>query len=90
MRQTLHIAMGAGLVLGVLACGELENAPFRIGTVHGRLTESDPSVALVSLMGNPELRSGVAADGSFTLEHVPAGQAELFIVASASKRCACR
>lgn len=85
MRQTLHIAMGAGLVLGVLACGELENAPFRIGTVHGRLTESDAAVALVSVLGAPELRSSVAADGSFTLERVPAGQAELFIVASESK-----
>ena len=49
------------------------------------LTESDASVALVSVMGSPELRSGVAADGSFTLEQVPAGQAELFIIASASK-----
>jgi hypothetical protein len=85
MRQTLHIAMVAGLVLGALGCGELENAPFRIGTVHGRLTESDASVALVAVMGAPQLRSGVAPDGTFTLEQVPAGPAELFIVASPSK-----
>lgn len=85
MRQTLHIAMVVGLVLGALGCGELANAPFRIGTVHGRLTESDASVALVAVMGAPELRSSVAADGSFTLDQVPAGQAELFIIASASK-----
>jgi hypothetical protein len=85
MRQALHIAMVLGLVLGSLGCGELENAPFRIGTVHGRLTESDASVALVAVLGAPELRSGVAADGSFTLEQVPAGEAELFIIASAGK-----
>jgi hypothetical protein len=85
MRQALHIAMVVGLVLGALGCGELENAPFRIGTVHGRLTESDASVALVAVMGTPELRSGVAPNGTFTLEQVPAGEAELFIIASASK-----
>ncbi|KFE67158.1 carboxypeptidase-like regulatory domain-containing protein [Hyalangium minutum] len=85
MRQTLHIAMVVGLALGALGCGELENAPFRLGTVQGRLTESDASVALVAVMGAPELRSTLAADGSFKLEQVPAGQAELFIIASASK-----
>jgi len=85
MRQALHIAMAAGLVLGSLGCGGLDNAPFRVGTVHGWLAESDASVALVAMMGAPELRSGVAPDGSFTLEQVPAGEAELFIIASASK-----
>ncbi|HVG64004.1 MAG TPA: carboxypeptidase regulatory-like domain-containing protein [Hyalangium sp.] len=85
MRQTLHIAMGALLTLGSLGCGELENAPFLIGTVHGRLTESDPGTALVSVMNAPELRAPVEPDGSFVLEEVPAGAAELFIIASASK-----
>lgn len=85
MRQALHIPMAVLLALGTGACGELENAPFRIGTVHGQLTESDPAVALVSVIGAPDLRSPVAPDGTFTLEGVPAGAAELFIVASASK-----
>jgi Cys-rich repeat protein len=85
MRQTLHIAMGVLLTLGSMGCGELENAPFLIGTVHGQLTESDPSTAVVSVMGSPELRSTVATDGTFKLEQVPAGEAELFIIASGSK-----
>jgi hypothetical protein len=85
MRHALHIAMVAGLVLGSLGCGELQNAPFRIGTVKGQLTQSDASVALVAVLGAPQVRSSVAPDGSFTLEQVPAGRAELFIVASASK-----
>jgi hypothetical protein len=85
MRHTLHIAMAVLLALSLGGCGELENEPFRMGTVHGRLTESDPAVALVSVLGSPSLRSNVARDGQFTLEHVPAGQAELFIVASANR-----
>lgn len=85
MRQRLHIMMGVLLALGSAGCGELENAPFRIGTVHGQLTESEPAVALVAVMGAPELRGAVARDGTFTLEQVPAGDAELFIIASASK-----
>jgi hypothetical protein len=85
MRQTSHIAMTVLLALGAGGCFELENAPFRVGTVHGQLRESDPAVALVSVLGYPELRGSVAADGTFTLEQVPSGQAELFIIASASK-----
>lgn len=85
MRQTLHITMAVLLTLGSLGCGELENAPFRIGTVHGQLTESDPGAALVSVMNAPELRARVEPDGSFVLKEVPAGAAELFIIASASK-----
>ncbi|WP_426753501.1 carboxypeptidase-like regulatory domain-containing protein [Myxococcus sp. Y35] len=79
------IAVTALVVSGAVACGNLENAPFRVGTVHGQLTESDTSVALVSLVGQPGVSSHVAEDGRFTLEDVPAGPAELFIVATAEK-----
>jgi hypothetical protein len=85
MRLTLHIAIAVLLTLGMGGCGGLENAPFLIGTVHGQLTESDPSVAYVSVLGSPELRGSVAPDGTFTLEGVPAGAAELFIIASANR-----
>jgi hypothetical protein len=85
MRQTLHIAMAVLLPLCSLGCGELTNAPFRVGTVHGQLTESDPGAALVSVINAPEVRAPVEADGSFLLKEVPAGEAELFIIASASK-----
>ncbi|MFL5357898.1 carboxypeptidase regulatory-like domain-containing protein [Archangium sp.] len=83
MRQTGYSVLTA-LVLVTSACGGLDNTPFRTGNVRGRLTEADPSVALVSLLGHPEVRAHVAADGGFLLERVPAGPEELFIVASAS------
>ncbi|WP_407741900.1 carboxypeptidase regulatory-like domain-containing protein [Hyalangium sp.] len=77
--------MAVVLTAGTAGCGDLENAPFLVGTVHGQLTESDPSVAYVSVFDSPDVRGPVAADGSFTLEGVPAGKAELFIIASSSK-----
>jgi Cys-rich repeat protein len=84
MRQTGYSVLMA-LALVASACGGFDNSPFRTGNVRGRLTEADPSVALVSLVGHPDVRAPVAADGSFVLERVPAGPGELFIVASASK-----
>jgi len=85
MRSSLYIAMAPLLALGAVACGNLQNEPFRVGTVRGQLTEYDAAVALVSLVGQPGVRSNVDADGLFALEGVPAGPAELFIVATAEK-----
>lgn len=84
MRLLRHIA-AVVLALGVAACGNLQNDPFRVGTVRGRLTESDAALAMVSVLGSPGIRTNVEADGSFTLERVPAGQVELLIVASSGK-----
>lgn len=84
MRQLRHI-VAMLLALGAAGCGNLENAPLRVGTVKGRLTESHGSVAMVSVVGAPGVRGNVAEDGSFTLERVPAGPAELFIVATPEK-----
>ncbi|WP_163777590.1 carboxypeptidase-like regulatory domain-containing protein [Myxococcus vastator] len=85
MRSTFHIAVATLVACCAAGCGNLENAPFRVGTVHGQLTESDPAVALVSLVSQPGVSSHVDADGRFTLEDVPTGMAELFIVATAEK-----
>jgi hypothetical protein len=85
MRTTFHIAMAALLALTTGACGNIRNEPFRVGTVRGQLTEFDAAVALVSLVGQPGVRSNVDAEGRFVLEDVPAGPAELFIVATAEK-----
>lgn len=85
MRSRFHIAMGAVLILCLGACGNLENAPLRVGTIQGQLTEYDPSVAMVALVADPEVRTTVDAAGRFTLEDVPTGTAELFIVATAEK-----
>jgi hypothetical protein len=86
MRQsTYSVMMALAFALVAGACGGFDNTPFRTGTVRGHLTEADPAVALVSLVGNPDVRGPVAADGTFVLEGVPAGPVELFIVASADK-----
>ncbi|QQR42347.1 carboxypeptidase regulatory-like domain-containing protein [Myxococcus xanthus] len=85
MRSTFHIAVATLVAWCAAGCGNLENAPFRVGTVHGQLTESDPAVAMVSLVGQPGVSSPVDADGRFTLEDVPTGMAELFIIATTEK-----
>ncbi|MFP2960160.1 carboxypeptidase-like regulatory domain-containing protein [Myxococcus sp. 1LA] len=85
MRSTFHIAVTTLLAWVAAGCGNLENAPFLVGTVHGQLTESDPAVAMVSLVDQPGVSSHVDADGHFTLKGVPSGPAELFIVATPEK-----
>ncbi|WP_375745854.1 carboxypeptidase-like regulatory domain-containing protein [Corallococcus interemptor] len=85
-RQSLLLTLSSlGLGLGLGACGGLDNEPFRAGTVQGRLTEFDPAVALVSVLGAPGVRGGVDAQGRFTLEDVPAGPVELFVLATYDK-----
>ncbi|WP_223634355.1 hypothetical protein [Corallococcus sp. EGB] len=83
--QGLLLTLSSLGLLGLGACGGLDNDPFRAGTVRGRLTEFDPAVALVSVVGAPDVRSGVDAQGRFALSDVPAGPAELFIVATVDK-----
>ncbi|NOK35530.1 carboxypeptidase regulatory-like domain-containing protein [Corallococcus exercitus] len=85
MRRHCLLLTLSSLGLGLGACGNLDNEPFRAGTVRGRLTEFDPAYAQVSVLGAPGVRSGVDAQGRFTLEDVPAGPAELFILATADK-----
>jgi hypothetical protein len=85
MRSTLHNLAAALLPLFAAGCGNLENAPLRVGTVRGQLTDYDPAVALVSVVGEPGVLANVDAQGRFTLEGVPAGPAELFIVATREK-----
>jgi len=85
MRSTLHIAMSALLLVGLGACGNLENAPLRVGTIQGQLTEFDPAVATVSLADRPEVSTSVDGLGRFSLEGVPTGPVDLFIIATADK-----
>ncbi|QRK05120.1 carboxypeptidase regulatory-like domain-containing protein [Archangium violaceum] len=84
MRQSFYSVLMA-LALVASACGGFDNTPFRTGNVRGRLTEADPNVARVSLVGNPGVSCTVEADGRFLLKRVPAGPKELFIVATQSK-----
>lgn len=85
MRTRLHIAglLVAALLLG--ACGSIDNDPFRRGTVRGQVEGANPALALVSVQGEPGLRSGVDAQGNFELTQVPVGEVELFIVADAAR-----
>ncbi|QSQ14426.1 carboxypeptidase regulatory-like domain-containing protein [Myxococcus landrumensis] len=85
MHSRVHFMLGAALILCTGACGNLENAPLRVGTIQGQLTEFDPAVAMVALVGDPEVRTTVDATGRFKLEDVPTGAAELFIVATSEK-----
>jgi hypothetical protein len=73
----------AGLALG--GCGNIDNRPFRRGSVAGQVEGADPAVAMVSVQGEPGVRTGVDADGRFLLTQVPVGEVELFIVADATR-----
>jgi hypothetical protein len=74
--------LGLALATG---CGGFENAPLESGTVRGRIVGAEADVAVVNVLGRPELRAGVAPDGRFELAGVPATSVELFVVASRTR-----
>ncbi|MFP2897513.1 carboxypeptidase regulatory-like domain-containing protein [Corallococcus sp. 4LFB] len=78
-------ACGWGLLLALAGCGGFVNGDLRTGTVKGRILGVEADVARVSVMGHSELRTTVAADGSFQLDGVPATSLELFVVASRTR-----
>ncbi|MBF5042553.1 MULTISPECIES: carboxypeptidase regulatory-like domain-containing protein [Myxococcaceae] len=81
MRNALLFALA--LLTGPLSgCGSIDNAPLRVGTVRGRLTQSDPTLAVVAVVGAPEISTAVGPDGHWELAGVPAGESELFVLAS--------
>jgi hypothetical protein len=77
MKPLLTIALAA-----LTACGGLENAPLRTGTVHGQLMGIDAE-ARVGVLGHEELTATPGPDGRFVLEGVPTGQVELLVVINA-------
>ncbi|HET9452243.1 MAG TPA: carboxypeptidase-like regulatory domain-containing protein [Aggregicoccus sp.] len=82
MRNALLTTASLALCGLLSACGSIDNAPLRVGNVRGRLTLSDPAVAVVSVVGNPDLATSVNPGGKFELRGVPAGAVELFVLAS--------
>lgn len=80
-RKTAFGLLGAVLA----ACGGFNNVPLESGTVRGRLVGAEADVATVNVLGQPELRAGVDADGRFELKNVPATTVELFAVASRTR-----
>ena len=83
MRNAMLLATVSLGLCGLLsACGSIDNAPLRVGNVRGSLTLSDPSVAVVSVVGNPDLVTSVSPGGRFELKNVPVGAVELFVLAS--------
>ncbi|MCE9667900.1 carboxypeptidase regulatory-like domain-containing protein [Myxococcus stipitatus] len=86
MRAPRHpwlVAFGALAFAG--ACGGFNNGLFEEGTVRGRLLGAEADVAHVSVLGQPDLRASVGADGRFELAGVPATSVELFLVASRTR-----
>jgi hypothetical protein len=79
---TLLTSASLALCSLLCACGSIDNAPLRVGSVRGKLTLSDPSVAVVSVVGRPDLATSVNPGGNFELTGVPVGAAELFVLAS--------
>lgn len=77
MKPLLPIALAV-----LAACGGLENAPLRTGTVRGQLTGADGR-AVVGVLGNEALRTAPGPDGRFVLEGVPTGEVELLVVVNA-------
>lgn len=70
-------------LVGLTACGGLENEPFKTGVVRGQLTGTDDK-ALVSVVGRDDLATRPDATGAFELAGVPLGQAELLIIVNAT------
>ncbi len=74
----MRIAAIASVAAAALAgCGALDNPDLTQGVVSGRLAVQDPAKAYVYVLGRPDVKAPVGADGSFRLEHVPAGVQEL-------------
>lgn len=66
-------------LLWLAACGGLDNDPLRRGVIEGTLERPD-SLALVAVMGLPELSARPDATGRFSLADVPSGEQELLLV----------
>ncbi|QSQ27945.1 carboxypeptidase regulatory-like domain-containing protein [Pyxidicoccus parkwayensis] len=77
--------MAFGLLGALAACGGFNNVPLESGTVRGRIVGAEADVAMVSVLGQPELRAGVDPEGRFELANVPATTVELFVVASRTR-----
>lgn len=69
------------LCLGVAlaGCGGLENEPLTRGVLEGTLARPD-ALALVAVMGRPELAARPDAAGRFRLADVPSGEQDLLLV----------
>lgn len=68
------------LLAGLLAgCGGLENEPLTRGVLEGTLARPD-ALALVAVMGRPDLAAQPDAEGRFRLVDVPSGEQDLLLV----------
>jgi hypothetical protein len=61
-------------------CGGLSNPDFTTGEVTGRVTGAVQTGAFAYVLGSPETRVPIAADGSYTLHGVPVGDGTARIV----------
>jgi hypothetical protein len=72
-RRPVPFAAAAALLLA--ACGSLDTPDVTTGEVTGRLSSVKGADARVYVLGQPELGSAVAGDGSYRIAGVPAGPA---------------
>jgi hypothetical protein len=67
----------------VLACGGLENPDLSSGEIAGRLAPTYPG-AHAYVLGRPDLRATLGADGSFVLRSVPVGATQVVLLDGAA------
>lgn len=73
----------AAVALLAAACGQLESPDLATGHVAGRVAGVSATGGSVYLLGAPQVKAAVAADGSYELAGVPAGAQQLVVVAAA-------
>jgi hypothetical protein len=83
MRRAHYIAAALAALLPA-GCGGIWNEPLRVAIVKGRVIGADPAVGLALVRERTHIRSALDEEGRFELREVPAGKAELFIIASSN------
>lgn len=69
-----------GALASLCACGGLENPDLAVGVVSGRVANAAPSGGFVYVLGAPDRKALLAADGSYTVDRVPIGAQQLVVV----------
>jgi hypothetical protein len=78
------LAIGAlSLWTGLSGCGQLGVPDLQTGAVRGTVSNVSASVGYAYVLGAPQLKGGIAADGSYRIDHVPVGSVDVVVVAAA-------
>jgi len=77
------LAVAASAALAA-ACGGLEAPDLSTGAIAGRISDAHPG-GRVYVLGRPDLGASLAADGSFYVDGVPVGPAQLVALDGAER-----